>query len=67
MASIATNKARTANEISGIVLTAAMKVHTTLGPGLLESVYKSLALLINFNTARLRDGIKRYVIGSDWK
>ena len=137
MASIAAKKARTANEISGIVLTAAMKVHTTLGPGLLESVYeaclafelraqglsvetqvalpvvyesikleagyridlivegsvlvevksvetlapvhhaqtltyltlsgKSLALLINFNTARLKDGIKRYVVGSDWK
>src|SRR6266487_425547 len=137
MNSFAAKKARTAHEISGIVLTAAIKVHTTLGAGLLESVYeaclafelraqgllvetqvalpvvyesikleagyridlivegsvlievksvdtlapvhhaqtltylklsgKSLALLINFNTARLKDGIKRYVNGTDWK
>jgi GxxExxY protein len=28
------------NEISGSVVDAAMKVHTALGPGLLESVYE---------------------------
>ncbi len=28
------------NEISGIILDAAMKIHQTLGPGLLESVYE---------------------------
>jgi GxxExxY protein len=28
------------NEISGIIVDAAFKVHTTLGPGLLESVYE---------------------------
>ena len=28
------------NEISGAVITAAMKVHTALGPGLLEEPYK---------------------------
>ena len=28
------------NEISGIILDAAMKVHRILGPGLLESVYE---------------------------
>jgi len=137
MSSIAAKQVRTAHEISGMVLTAAMKIHTALGPGLLESVYeaclafelraqglvvetqvalpviyesikleagyridlvveglvlvevksvealapvhhaqtltylklsgKSLALLINFNTARLKDGIKRYVNGTDWK
>lgn len=137
MSSTAAKRVRTPHEISGIVLDAAMKVHMTLGPGLLESVYeaclafelraqglvvetqvalpvvyesikleagyridlvvegsvlvevksvdalapvhhaqtltylklsgKSLALLINFNTARLKDGIKRYVNGTDWK
>lgn len=29
------------NEITGLIVDAAMKVHTTLGPGLLESVYES--------------------------
>jgi len=31
----------TANEISHCVITAAMKVHSTLGPGLLESTYEA--------------------------
>ena len=30
----------TLNELSGIVVDAAMKVHTALGPGLLESAYQ---------------------------
>jgi GxxExxY protein len=30
------------NEISGIVVDAAYKVHTALGPGLLESVYEAI-------------------------
>ncbi len=30
------------NEISGAVVDAAYKVHTTLGPGLLESVYETV-------------------------
>jgi GxxExxY protein len=29
------------NEISGIIVNAAMKVHTALGPGLLESAYEA--------------------------
>lgn len=29
------------NELSGIVVDAAFKIHTTLGPGLLESVYET--------------------------
>ncbi|MBF2004598.1 MAG: GxxExxY protein [Chlorogloeopsis fritschii C42_A2020_084] len=29
------------NEVSGVVVDAAYKVHTTLGPGLLESVYEA--------------------------
>ena len=30
------------NEISGIIVDAAFKIHTTLGPGLLESVYEAV-------------------------
>lgn len=128
---------RTPVEVSGEVLDAAYKVHSFLGPGLLESAYeacmeeelkirgmlvrsqvpvpvvyhdrkleagyrmdllvencvvveiksvealaavhhaqtlsylrlsgKNLALLINFNVVHLRDGIKRFVMGTDWK
>jgi GxxExxY protein len=137
VSSIATKSERTANAVSRLVLDAAMKVHTTLGPGLLESTYeaclaqelknagvsvqtqvplpvvydglkleigyridllvddlvvvevksievlapihqaqvltylrlsgRSLGLLINFNVAHLKDGIKRFVMGTDWK
>jgi hypothetical protein len=61
------------NEVSGIVIDAAMQVHTVLGPGLLENAYKAClaparrggrdrgGLLINFNVTRLRDGIKQRV------
>jgi GxxExxY protein len=126
-----------ANEISHGVVTAAMRVHTELGPGLLESTYtaclqhqlcedgvrsvsqvglpvvyhgvklelgyrmdllveglviveiksvdalspvhqaqllsylklsgKSIGLLINFNVVHLKDGIRRFVNGTDWK
>jgi len=31
----------TANEVSGAIIDAAMKVHTALGPGLLESAYEA--------------------------
>jgi GxxExxY protein len=127
----------TANEVSHAVVTAAMRVHTQLGPGLLESTYqaclqhepakagfkseaqvglpvyyhgikldlgyridllvddliivelksidaiapvhhaqvlsylklsgKSIGLLINFNVVHLKDGIKRFVRGTNWK
>lgn len=30
------------NEISGIIVDAAFKIHSTLGPGLLESVYETI-------------------------
>jgi GxxExxY protein len=128
---------RTANEVSRLVIDAAMRVHSSLGPGLLESTYeaclaqelrkaglsvqtqvplpvvydgvklevgyrvdllvedvvivevksveglapihqaqvlsylklsgRSLGLLINFNVVHLKDGIKRFVMGTDWK
>ncbi len=127
----------TANEVSHEIITAAMKVHSELGPGLLESTYqaclqhellkagvhceaqvplpvvydgiklevgyridllvenlvvvelkstdalapihqaqvlsylklsgKSIGLLINFNVVRLKDGIKRFVSGTNWR
>jgi GxxExxY protein len=126
-----------ANEVSHAVITAAMRVHTELGPGLLESTYtaclqhqlyeagvqsanqvglpvvyhgvklelgyrmdllveglviveiksvdavspvhqaqllsylklsgKSIGLLINFNVVHLKDGIRRFVNGTNWK
>jgi GxxExxY protein len=127
----------TIQEISHTIITAAMRVHSELGPGLLESAYtaclqheiskaglkadaqvglpvvydgvkldlgyridllvedlvivelksveaiapvhqaqiisylklsgRSLGLLINFNVAHLKDGIKRFVNGTGWK
>lgn len=34
-------RGKTINEISGVVVSAAMQVHTDLGPGLLESAYEA--------------------------
>ena len=133
----ATVQSLTANQVSHAIITAAMKVHTELGPGLLESTYqaclqhelasmgyrtdaqialpvvyhgtkldigyridlliedrvvvelksidaiapihqaqilsylklsgKSIGLLINFNVVHLKDGIKRFVNGTNWQ
>ena len=137
MSTVAATRAKSPNEISRLVISAAMRVHSALGPGLLESAYeaclgyelrkldlsvesqvgvpvvyegvkldvgyridlvvervviveiksieaiapihhaqvlsylklsgKSLALLINFNVVHLKDGIKRFVVGTEWK
>ena len=47
------------NEISGAVVDAAYKVHTTLGPGLLESVYETV---MDFELRRRKLQVKRQVI-----
>ena len=137
MATAGIQPKRSANAVSKLIVDAAMKVHTALGPGLLESTYsaclaqelrnkglevrtevplpvfyeglkleigyridmlvddlvvvevksidaiapihqaqvlsylklssKSLGLLINFNVVHLKDGIKRFVMGSGWQ
>lgn len=41
MSSVGTKPKRTPNEISKFVVDAAIKVHTALGPGLLESTYQA--------------------------
>ena len=43
----------TENEISKIVVDCAYKIHTTLGPGLLESVYKAV-LIYELEQRRLK-------------
>lgn len=64
-------------ELTQRVIGCAMKVHSALGPGLLESAYqeclcfelmkaglfveKHLGLIINFHVLHLRDGIRRVV------
>ncbi|MBD2210241.1 GxxExxY protein [Nostoc linckia FACHB-104] len=47
------------NEISGAVVDAAYKVHTTLGPGLLEAVYETV---MDFELRRRKLQVKRQVI-----
>ena len=59
----------TENEISYKVIGAAIEVHKSIGPGLLESAYESalaydltkLGLLINFNSKVLKNSIHRVV------
>ncbi len=64
------------NELSNKIIGAAIEVHRTLGPGLLESTYEEcllltylklsglkLGLLLNFNVVLMKDGINRFVRG----
>jgi hypothetical protein len=66
------------NELSSAIIGAAIEVHRTLGPGLLEALLPihqaqllsylklggwKLGLLINFHAPLLREGIKRVVLG----
>lgn len=59
------------NVISHNVIGLAMNIHSTLGPGLLESAYREClfydiresGLLMNFNSPSLKDGIRRMVNG----
>lgn len=41
MASVARSHPLHINEITGVIITSAMKVHSALGPGLLESAYQA--------------------------
>jgi GxxExxY protein len=43
------------NELSGVIIGCAMRVHTALGPGLLESAYEE-CLNYELNKARLKVG-----------
>lgn len=47
------------NEISGAIVDAAYKVHTTLGPGLLESVYETA---MDFELRRRKLQVRRQVV-----
>ncbi len=50
------------NEIGGIVVDCAVKVHMRLGPGLLESVYEAV-LFYDSGEALMKDGISRIING----
>ncbi|MBH8555841.1 GxxExxY protein [Nostocaceae cyanobacterium CENA357] len=47
------------NEVSGAVVDVAYKVHTTLGPGLLESVYETV---MDFELRRRKLQVRRQVV-----
>ena len=49
------------NEVSGAIVDAAYKVHTTLGPGLLESVYETV---MDFELRRRKLQVRRQVLVS---
>ena len=47
------------NFISGAVVSAGVRIHQKLGPGLLESVYFRIVLLMNFGMTTTKEGIRR--------
>jgi hypothetical protein len=52
------------DEIGTVIIASAMKVHSAVGAGLLESAYETcFGYLLNFNVARMRDDIVRLVNG----
>ena len=53
--------------ITGLVIGCAIEVHKALGPGLKEGSYLKITglrvgLILNFNCAKMTDGIKRVVL-----
>ncbi|WP_413174904.1 GxxExxY protein [Anabaena azotica] len=48
----------TENELTGLIIGSSMRIHTALGPGLLESAYEE-CLDYELKKANLKDGIKR--------
>lgn len=55
-----TKDTKRSDELSNLIIGAAIEVHRHLGPGLLESAYEE-CLLINFNVPVLKQGIRRIV------
>jgi GxxExxY protein len=53
------NDAKELNELSGKIIGAAMKVHSVLGPGLLESVYEAC---LEYELRQLGVAVRRQVI-----
>lgn len=47
------------NEISGVIVDVAYKIHTTLGPGLLESVYETV---MDFELRKRKLQVRRQVM-----
>ena len=41
------------------IIGACIEIHRGLGPGLLESAYFGIGLLVNFNVSLLEDGLRR--------
>lgn len=55
-----TKDTKRSDELSNLIIGAAIEVHRHLGPGLLEFAYEE-CLLINFNVPIVKQGIRRIV------